>query len=164
MLVQHVCRAMFVCTPPTGLSLMLPSVRITHTRTHAHKFTNCTMFGPIAYRKHVCQAYSARLLRDFVCTPPLPKAIYMVPRCGLIDASPPHARTHTHSYIHSPTLTQTYTRTHTHTQDAQQRVLAKEAEARHLRDHLAANLPPAKASAVSPFVAIGSWSLIIGSW
>eukprot|EP00983_Pelagomonas_calceolata_P048404 1141038-Pelagomonas_calceolata.AAC.7 len=31
-------------------------------------------------------------------------------------------------------------------QDVQQRILAKEAEARYLRDHLAANLPPPKAS------------------
>ncbi len=34
-------------------------------------------------------------------------------------------------------------------QDAQQRALAKEAEARYLRDQLAASLPPARASAVS---------------
>uniref|UniRef100_A0A7S3VT24 Uncharacterized protein n=1 Tax=Dunaliella tertiolecta TaxID=3047 RepID=A0A7S3VT24_DUNTE len=33
-------------------------------------------------------------------------------------------------------------------QDVQQRILAKEAEARYLRDHLAANLPPPKASVV----------------
>lgn len=57
-----------------------------------------------------------------------------------------HARPPAHARL--PTLIRTHGHARTHTQDAQLRLLAKEAEARALRDQLAAHLPAHRAGAV----------------